>query len=1207
MSFESTLESSALPVEIDASADMEEHHAKLQPMATQPILGELPLLQLPGDFLKTPATPYQPQPFKFSLPANLAVLLQAEAQTGSIEGKSWLLAALNVLLYRYTQQSAIAVDLTTLGESPAISLPPTLCTQVLAASRLRDLVAQVSAYLRDGRVRAAGNFTGERSAPAMASPVVVTFVRQAGKIPEPQQQWFTEFAQAQLASTHQPDWHLLIFQQETDSFGVLYYNAGLFQPATIERWMGHFQVLLEGMVSHMDCAIAQLPLLTAAELKQLLVDWGSPTIDYPALPIHRHIEAQAACQPEAIAVTFQQHHLTYGELNQRANQLATYLKQLGVGAETRVAVCVEPSWDIAIALLAIFKAGGVYVPLDPSHPMARLATILEEVQPAAVLTQSRLLPHLPRLRAWGGEVAPTLFCFDRDWAELPTAPASNVETQVNLDQTAYLIYTSGTTGKPKGVKVTHSNLVHYILVAQYQYGLNAQDVMPAIARFTFSISLFELLSPLVAGGRLLLLERDHILDFKRMTQTLEQITVLHASPSWLRRLLAYIDQGEAIPQTFPNLRHVSSGGDLVSADLLEGIKAAFEQAEVFVIYGCSEVSCMGCTFPVPRDQVVTKSYIGKPFPNVSVRLYDPNQNLVPVGVVGEIYIGGAGVAAGYLQRPELTQEKFIDLNGQRFYRTGDLGRLNPDGNLEILGRADFQIKLRGIRIELGEIETLLRQTPTVREAVVAARQLPGREETSLIAYVVPEHGQNLEIAKVRRRLQAKLPDYMVPAAFVLLESMPVNVNQKIDRRALPLPTAENLINVQTFVPASNPWEERLTEIWEALLGLQPIGIHDHFFEIGGDSLLAMNLMVEIEAAFGKTLPVSTIITAPTIAQLAAILNPDTVLPPPQSLVLLRSGGEAPPIFFVHDGEGETLLYRNLAHRLNPEHPVYGLQPLSREHYPMLHTRLTDMAAYYIEQIRKVQPEGPYFLAGLCVGGFLAFEMARQLRSQGQSTAMVALIDTADVEAKERPGRLVSARINRFSQSLGKGQNLTLRQRLLEVPAKVGRKLFNLIAYEVGSKFQKVKNRLKFKLLRYYLDRAAPAPGFLHNIPVRITLKLAEREYVPQAAYVGEVLLFRATEKSPLFDNTPIDDTPYTEIYSDPLLGWEKRVTHGVVVHDVPGGHSSMLQEPNVQVLADLMQAYIDNALEATQLTSDLAPYSVIQLTEAGPAPGVGVS
>ena len=862
--------------------------------------------------------------------------------------------------------------------------------------------------------------------------------------------------------------------------------------------------------------------------------------------------------------------MTYAELNQKANQLAHHLNQLGVQPGVRVASCMEPSLEVLVGILAIFKAGGVYVPLDPSHPQERLVAMLEDTQPPVLLTQSHLTSVVPA-------IVPTVLCLDQEWQTIQHQPTHNPNHPIDLNQTAYIIYTSGTTGKPKGVMASHANLVNYIWVAQEKYGFNTQDVMPAIARFTFSITMFELWSPLVAGGTLILLERDHVLDFKRMVQTLQQATIVHMSPSLLRKLLAYIQESGIDTQTFNHLKHVSSGGDIVPPDLLENMETVFANAEIYVIYGCSEISCMGCTYPVLRDQTITKTKVGKPFNNVSVRLYDPHQNLVPIGVVGEIHFGGDGITQGYLNREELTAEKFITIDGQRFYRTGDLGRFDEAGNLEILGRSDYQIKLRGIRIEPGEIEAALRKAPGVREGVVVAREL-GKSEKSLVAYIVPSPLQTPNKAEIRRFLQAKLPDYMVPSTFVVLEALPVNINQKVDRQALPAPTQEDLASFRPFVAPRDEYEQQLAQIWETVLGISPIGVEDDFFEIGGDSLQSIGLMMKIEEAFGKTLPLSTLLTEPTIAQLADVLRESKPSDVHSSIVLLRKGSSnKPPIFFIHDGEGEIIPYRQLAFSLNADHPVYGIQPYSRDGFPMLHTRLEDMVDFYTEQIRLVQPEGPYLLSGLCIGGFLAFEVARKLHREGQTVKMIALLDAADVKASVRTNYIAHQRMDGFSHSLRQAKQMALHQRLFYLLKTIWTKIINLLVYELTSRGAAIQRQTKIKLFRYYLDRGWPLPKFLSNIPVWAVLRFAEKEYVPEAPYPGEVLLVLATQKSSIFDGTVIDDTPYTEIFSDPLLGWEERVEQ-VKVYEMPGGHSSMLQEPNVQVMAEAIQAYINAVL-----------------------------
>jgi surfactin family lipopeptide synthetase A len=837
---------------------------------------EQSVLQLPKDFLKTPTTAYQPGHWDLEWPSDLAEVLQS--QETEPEARSRLLAGFTALLYRYTQQSKIGLEVTL--PNPGLGSPHTAAIKTAIDDRTsaQGLVQQWA----DCLAQLCADPPARNSAAAQIDPglpVAVSVVAAGESIEgepiegEPiagESIDLEALQQAATARVGQRELHLVLFESAALGSGYplgrLHYDASLFRLDTIQRLVGHWQVLIRAMAQDPECPIAQLPLLTPAEHQQL-TDWRSSTVGYPEIPMHRRIEALAAAQPDAIALSFCDQQLTYAELNHRANQLAHYLASQGVGPGVAVAVCVQPCLEILVSLLGVFKVGGVYVPLDPTYPAERQGVIFADTQPQVLLTQSDLLPQLP-------PVAASVLCFDRDGFSSPsspllTQPIDNPAPSIDLDRPAYLVYTSGTTGKPKGVMVSHRNLINYILVAQERFGFNAQDVMPAIARFTFSITMFELLSPLVAGGRLVILEREHILDFQRMVQTLQQVTVVHSSPSLMKKLLIYI-QEQGLEGQFPHLRHASCGGDMVSADLLETMKAVFHNAEIFVVYGCSEISCMGCAYPVVRDRPLTRSRVGQPFTNVSVRLLDQHQHPVPIGVPGEIWFGGAGVTLGYLHRPDLTQEKFVPIEGDRFYRTGDLGRWDPEGNLEILGRNDFQIQLRGMRIEPGEIETTLRQAG-VREAVVMARQLVNGEQ-ALVAYVVLAPGQ--AIAPLRQTLQAKLPDYMVPALFVPLEAMPLTPNGKLDRRSLPAPAAvpSGTRPTEAVAPRTE-LEAQIAAIWARILGLESVSIEDDFFALGGHSLLATQVIYRLRESLQLQIPISQLFESPTVAELAGQLAP----------------------------------------------------------------------------------------------------------------------------------------------------------------------------------------------------------------------------------------------------------------------------------------------------------------------------------------------
>lgn len=1111
----------------------------------------LSVLQLPSDFTKSPDTTYIAGYDQFALSPCLVESLKVQVQRENIALNSLLLAAFKIILHRYTQQEEIQVGLKVISgiDSDYATVVSThFSSDITVRGLIGDIPEILAGEVQKDSLKSAILANSETEILQKLLPIALTF-RENCVDTQTETQWLEWFKAQNWELLGSQDLHLVIACQEQSISGIWVYNTNLFLPETIQRLSGHLQTLLAGIAQNLDQPLIQLPLITSAEQHQLLVEWNSPSVNYPQIPIFKHIEAHAVQYPEAIAITCKQQHFTYAQLNQRANQLAHYLTSVGLVAGDRVAVCIQPSLDIGIALLGIFKAGGVYVPLDFNHPIERLTSILEDTQAKVLLTQTQLLPNLPA-------IAEHTLCFDQDWEKISAFGTHNPDHVIDLDQTAYLIYTSGTTGKPKGVMASHRNLVNYILATQERLGFNRHDVMPSVARFTFSIALFELLSPLAAGGTLVLLEREHVLDFPRFTQTLEQLTMLHTVPSLMQKLVTYIKEHHLDLQKFQGMKHVFTGGDTVPPDLLEVLKEVFPNAKVAVLYGCSEVSSLCATFPVSREQTITKSRVGKPFNNVSIRLYDPHQNLVPIGVPGEIYVGGAGVTQGYLNRDELTQEKFVTIGGQQFYRTGDLGRFGADGNLEFLGRADFQIKLRGIRIELGDIESTLRRAPGVREGVVMACDL-GSGEKSLVAYVVLDQAQNPTIPAIRQFLQAKLPDYMVPAGFVVLEAMPLNPNQKVDRRALPLPTPENLAGDQSFVAPRNEWEQQLTAIWEKVLGIQPIGIHNNFFELGGNSLLAVEMLSQVEQLWGKKLLITRLLKSPTVEDLAKVVsNMEEDSEESIGLIPLRASGTKPPLFCLYG----ILLYQELTNHLSPDQPVYAIY--LPEEIELLKTGKIDLqnayfmgvpniAVRYLEIIRTHQPHGPYYLAGESFGGVVALEMAQQLKAAGEEVALVSLLDS--LSPKFTPSGKLIQEVQLYLQRLKKygfPYFLHIMQKNTQLAQQ---KLVNSFS-KISERFSSAADTTSQTILEVTQDEGDD------DIRAEFRWQM-HRSYVPKP-YDGRMVLFRATER----DQFEICDHD---------LGWGTTAVGNFDVFDVPGDHLGILKSPNVQVMAEIIQACID--------------------------------
>ena len=669
------------------------------------------------------------------------------------------------------------------------------------------------------------------------------------------------------------DLSLTIADREGTHRASLNYNTELFDASTIERMVGHFQTLLEGIVANPDQPVGELPLLTEAEKHQLLVEWIDTKTDYPKDKcIHELFEAQVEKSPDAIAVVFEDQQVTYLELNSRANQLAHYLQKLGVGPEMLVGLCLERSIDMIVALLAILKAGGAYVPLDPSYPKDRLDFMLQDSNTSVILTHKPLASMLPAANAR------IIFLDEEDWRAMTPglADRANLTAQISPNQAAYVIYTSGSTGTPKGTLVTHYNVVRLFQATEAWFGFNSNDSWTLFHSYAFDFSVWEIWGALLHGGKLVIVPQEITRSPQEFAALLlrHQVTVLNQTPSAFRQLIPVLigDNGHD-PLS---LRYVIFGGEALDPQSLNPWFDRFgeDPPKLINMYGITETTVHVTYRPITRADAASGAgnVIGKPIPDLRVYLLDRHHSLVPIGVAGEICVGGAGVAKGYLGRKALTAERFVtdpfseDLQA-KLYRSGDLARWLPNGELEYLGRIDNQVKIRGFRIELGEIEAVLAQHPSIQQAVVLAREdSPG--DKRLIAYVVTADGSAISVHDLRSYLQLKLPDYMVPSAFVFLDSLPLTPNGKLDRKALPAPDHSRSNSDQSYSAPRTPVEELLAGIWAEVLKLDEVGIHDNFFELGGHSLLATQFVARINTAFQIDFPLRRLFETPTIAGLA---------------------------------------------------------------------------------------------------------------------------------------------------------------------------------------------------------------------------------------------------------------------------------------------------------------------------------------------------
>jgi amino acid adenylation domain-containing protein len=1067
-----------------------------------------PKLALEADHPRSPIPTYRGSMETFTLPPELTETLKAFSQSEGVTLYMTLLAAFKAMLFRYTGQEDILVGgVTDLRRRPELERLMGYFLNTMALRTRPSAELTFRDYL--GQIR----WSVLSALDASEAP----FDRVLSEFPVGRDSGAHPFFQAvfsiqPLVDAYPDGWDLtqmdvevggakfdlyLELEERSDGMaGRFIYARDLFEAGTIRRMIQHWRAILDGAVSDPECSLGRLPLIDPSEARQILLDWNATQAPVPAVTVHQWFQTQARRLPDRIAVTFEGRSWTYGELDRHANAIAVRLCRAGVKPGDVVGICMNRSVEMVAGLLGILKAGGAYLPLDPSLPQARLDYMVANAGPAALLTEPSLKAKLDAGRA-------PVVLFDAT----PTDEPAPCALDADGGGLAYVLYTSGSTGEPKGVEVPHSALVNLLAAMQRKPGFTADDILLALATLSFDLAAYELFLPLVSGGRVVIASRDVASDPARLSRLIHRsgCTVMAATPATWRALIGTGWRG---------VKGLTAlcGGETMTRNLADELLN--RAGVVWNGYGPTETTIFSTVQKVLPGKEPPP--IGRPIANTQTYILDPLGNPAPVGVVGELHIGGAGLARGYRNRPDLTDARFVEhavAAGRRLYRTGDLARYRADGMIEHRGRIDSEEKIRGFRVAVEEIEAALARHPDV--AAAAVRSWPDASgNRALTAYFVVRDGREPIAPELRRFLGETLPDFMIPSRYAPIEALPMTPTGKIDRKALP-ELSEAAPRAMSMPPVGAS-EERLAAIWRAVLGVSAVGRNENFFDLGGHSLLLAKLLRHVEMEFGRQLAMAACFHAPTVEGMARLLDADTSAEAPVA-VAIQPKGARPPLLWLDGGP----LFRPLSLSIGLDQPFLGI-PIDPvlERTAVSAIKLEDAATMVVETIREVQPEGPYYLGGWCNMGILAYEAASQLCNSGQEVGMVVLLGSTDWASFRRVNRL----------SLIRSQ---IRFHWPRFWALSGRERLAYLATRIEGALR---------------PRTAVARG--RDRELRTGFNRIVEAYAPPD-YPGDVALFQHTPK--------LDEYDFR-------TAWAARVRGRLIAHEIPGSHSSVLQDPFVPEL-----------------------------------------